>query len=693
MTEEKTEEPEEAPQLVPAEEGPKPIPEEPVNPTPMEEAPEPAPDEEPVNPTPEEKPASPAQPEEAPQPAPVEETPIPAPAETHMPEVIAVHCSKTAADAVNTEELAKLVDLIKYRLQPQAVELLKSSFPAYDEAANNNRLGGQIGLYVYYDKGDKDGISAHENLMEGTIASVMGAYDLNENGALVYQYMLNVNVRHFVEMDEQANPLLDETGKAVISMQEANLASLETTLVHEMMHLFMHDYNRSGMTGALDPDLIGLGREYTQEVADTYFEHVKRVIFPTWFMEGLATSVESNYSFRLEAFNLLSYAGAGTISDWYSPEILKNAYTTTSFQLDPNQPDVQRYFELETGEHGIPGNKEQMSYDAQYVSGYLACLYLGELVANSKGSTAEYIGDDGYTAYDSSVIRDGINTMLKRLHEGETLDDMIRDLSNGRFADTTDFEQKFIKESDDSAAFCAGYLNYMRSLSQDKTRQFLPSGSVLFPFDADYSGPLDRTRDGEANLFRIVDSNEMVESTADLQDVADAGRSLSYNDYILELRVIEEEKTRLSAQTAKINEIAEEVMPGAEIDPSVYDYIINAVYEAQIVDEETKQTILETAKRMMDGLAVETSEQEAVEAFDELPEHSDVEAPDEWEENPDEPETWDEDIWDLASEWNDDTSYDAPAADPDWADADWGGSYDDGDWSESFDASDWDFAA
>ena len=566
---------------------------EPVQP---EEAPMPAPAEEPVNP------------------APVEEAPLPAPAEAFIPEIVTIHCSKTATDAMDTQDLAKLVDLIKYRLQPQAVELLRTSFPAYDEAAQNNQLGSQIGLYVYYDKGDKDGITEHEGIMDGALASVTSYYDEREDGTAVYKYILQVNARSFTEVDEQGNPILDEaTGKSRLSTKEADLAELEGTIVHEMMHMFMHDYNRSGMSGVVDPDVIGMGREFSQESFDAYSEHQKRVSFPVWFMEGLATSIENNYRFRLESFNLLSYAGPGLFGDWYTPENLKNAYTTTSFQVDPNQPDVQRYFELETGEKGINGNPEVKSIDAQYVTGYLACLYLGELAANSEGKTSAYRGDEGYTALDSSVLRDGVNTILRRLHEGETLDAVIGDISNGAFADTTDFEQKFIKGSDDSAIFCTDFLNYMRSLAQDETREFLPTGSILFPFDSDYSGPFDRTKDGESNLFRIVDSNVMEESTADMSYVADAGRSLSYNEYIMELRVVEEEKAKFTAQTETINAIAYEIAPGESLNPAVYEYIMDAVFDAQIVDEETRQTILETAKKMQDDLAAEAAEQAAAE--------------------------------------------------------------------------------
>ncbi len=581
VTEEETEAPEE-------------VAGEPIEPA---EAPMPAPAEEPVNP------------------APAEEAPLPAPAEAFIPEIVTIHCSKTATDAMDTQDLAKLVDLIKYRLQPQAVELLRTSFPAYDEASQNNQLGSQIGLYIFYEKGDKDGIDEHEGIVEGSYASVMAGYEDREDGSAVYKYILELNARSFIETDEQKNPILDDTGKARLTTKESDLADLEATIIHEMMHAFMDDYNRSGMSGVLDPSVMGYGGGAAQQIVDAN-EHMKRVGFPGWFLEGLAVSIESNYRFRLEAFNLLSYADPGVFNEWYTPENLKKAYTTTSFRVDPNQPDVPHYFELETGEKGINGNPEEKSLDARYVTGYLACLYLAELAANREGRTSKYAGADGYTALDSSVLRDGVNTILKRLHEGETLDAVIEDISSGTFADTTDFEQNFIKGSDHSADFCTDFLNHMRSLAQDETREFLPSGSILFPFDSDYSGMFDRTKDGESNLYRIVDSNRLEESTADMSYVTDAGRSLSYNDYVAELRIVEEEKAKLTAQTEIYNAIADEVAPGESLNATVYEYIMNAVFEAQIVDEETRQTILETAKKMQAELTADAAEQAAEDSFD-----------------------------------------------------------------------------
>ena len=465
-------------------------------------------------------------------------------AENRIPEIVSIHCAKTATDALDIKELAELVDMVKYRIQPQAVELLRKSFPAYEEAANNGQLGSQLGLYVYLDKGDDDGVPVHGAAGKGEAAFVGAYYDKDENNNTVYKYILAVNTRFLVMEDENGNPIMDEkTGKAKLKQKDTDLAELENTIIHEMMHAFMDDYNRTVMSGTVDPVLVtdpgtsGLAAEDEERFA-------VQSEFPTWFKEGLATSVENNYASRFDSYNLLSYAGEGRISEWYTPEILRNAYVTTAFKPTLNEGVYERIFDLTNKDCDV------------YVTGFLACLYLGELAANRAGNSSEYIGADGYNAYKSEIIRDGVNSMLERLHNGETLDAIIRDISNDGFADAKDFEQKFIKRDDDSAAFCSGYLNYMRALSQDKTRKYLPNGSILYPFDTDYVTPLDRTKDGQSRLFQIVDSNDVVPSTADMQYVLDAGTSVSYDEYQMCLKVVAEERVQLAAQQAVANEIA-----------------------------------------------------------------------------------------------------------------------------------------
>ena len=589
-------------------------------------------------------------------------------AESRTPEIVSIHCAKKAINAMDIKDLAEVVDMVKYRIQPQAVELLKKSFPAYEEAAAKGQLGSQIGLYVYFGKGENDGVMAH-NIGDGSEAAFVAAlYDEDKEGRTVFKYMLAVNARFLVEEDDVGDLVVDEkTGK--VRLKQEKLDELENTIIHEMMHAFMDDYNRTGMSGTTDPALFS-GTGVDGMTAEDQQQFVLKSGFPTWFKEGLATSVENNYAGRFDSYNLLSYAGEGVISEWYTPEILRKAYVTTAFKPNPNGMVDERCFDLANKDCDV------------YVTGYLACLYLGELAANSAGRTSAYAGADGSDAYKSEVIRDGINAMLERLHNGETLDGIIRDISNGAFADTKDFEQNFIKGNEDSASFCTGYLNYMRALSQDKNRKYLPNGSILYPFDCDFATPLDRTKDGQSKLFQIVDSDDFVPSTADLQDVLDAGTSVSYDEYMNCLKVVQEERTQLAAQQTVIDEIVNAVSPDKKPDQKVVDYITEAVLAAQIVDPETKESIILTARGLSDA-----EDNSITDAQAEAPDGDAVSGRDEASASPDadsreeDPGAADTAAGDIQEESADDSS-------GDYSDDGWDGAYDDDSgWDE---ASGWD---
>ena len=93
-------------------------------------------------------------------------------AETAQPTLVDIYCAQTARDALSDEDLAWLIDLVINRLEPQAVNLLIDRFPAFRAAADKGEIGTQIGLYIYYNKGDADGDPAHVIDAEGTLAYV-----------------------------------------------------------------------------------------------------------------------------------------------------------------------------------------------------------------------------------------------------------------------------------------------------------------------------------------------------------------------------------------------------------------------------------------------------------------------------------------------------------------------------------------
>lgn len=411
-----------------------------------------------------------------------------------LPPEIAVHCGESALAVIDTGSLAQMVDMVKYKVQPQAVELLRTKFPVFEEAARMNQLGRLIGLNFIYDDSYADGLATADYMFRE-----------DEYGNSLMMYRITVNARSLVETDTDDNPLTDPaTGKLRLTADEDAITALVETVTHEMMHIFMCDYNRAGTAGHLDPSVFYLDLYATEEEAAAMEAVSDGILFPIWFKEGYATAVENQYAYRCSDYSQLCCDGGGEYGGWYSPQILRNAASM---------------------------EKHALSRDC-YVIGYLACLYLAELAENSEGRTSLISEENGISTYDSGLLRNGLNTILRLLHEGLTLDDVIYNLSDGRFYSTMDFEESFLLSDDDSAVFCSSLLNYFRWLSLDNSRQYLPNGSVLFPFDQDYDTTIDRTRDASSDLYRIVDSSDHIPSTADLSGVWDAGTSLTWQQCI-----------------------------------------------------------------------------------------------------------------------------------------------------------------
>ena len=79
--------------------------------------------------------------------------------------LVDIYCAQTAREHFTDADLEWIINLIINYLEPQAVELLLNSFPAFREAANNGQIGTRIGLYIYYDKGDGD-VSEHATVSD-----------------------------------------------------------------------------------------------------------------------------------------------------------------------------------------------------------------------------------------------------------------------------------------------------------------------------------------------------------------------------------------------------------------------------------------------------------------------------------------------------------------------------------------------
>lgn len=361
-----------------------------------------------------------------------------------------VHCGPNTLNKYGAKDLAWLVALIKHEIQPRAVGALLDGFPAFSEAAKNNLLGDQISLYVYDVTVDKPAQNQAKNVA-GCLAYVNGSY---KNG--IYEYQIGVNIEGMLEL---------KNGECAI--KDGQRTELENTLVHELMHGLMDDYVRTGMASAdaVSPENPNPTKEYNA--------------FPRWFIEGSATTVERAYVFWASTYDSIKNMGNGQ----YTSEAVKNFFGIAENSLDQYKKDYDK------------------SIVGSYVGGYLACVYLGAKIAT---------GDGDYTSED---VRKGFNTILEKLHNGESLDSIIK--NNTPYGGILDFEDNFLKD-DGSAQFAADLLTYYDKVSSDIGKR--ANGSILMDFETTADSPLEgrgETSENQKTLLIVGDTNDGVASTVD----------------------------------------------------------------------------------------------------------------------------------------------------------------------------------
>ena len=448
-----------------------------------------------------------------------------------LPTLVEIHCAQTAREALSDEELEWFIDLIANYLEPQAVELLLQSFPAFRQAANNGEIGKRISLYIYYESGDKDGKLEHEIASEA-LAYVLGSVAKKDN-EVVYCYMLGVDVEDLIKRDSDDEPIVDpKTGRYVLIRDGENMETLKNTIVHELFHALMDDYNRTGMSGSTR--LQDLMPSQGGVITEAQISRHKTLRYPGWFVEGTASAVENNYQYRYKMFQILrrqvgsnGYVGTGLLEDSFTQELILYNYLNAQ-----KEDGGLAYFALPWSVGGVDqSGKSVDSTASRYASGYLATLYLGELAARYSRSgepSVRTIG--GVTTVDSYILRDGLNSILTWLHDDNTtLDSLIKAISpkdaTGRpiYTDTKSFEEQFIcgpklpgndfATGSDSLVFVTDFLNYMLALDNQLPADEHPNGSILFDFDRRFTSPLDSSKEAHSDYLRIVGSNLLMPSS------------------------------------------------------------------------------------------------------------------------------------------------------------------------------------
>ena len=441
-------------------------------------------------------------------------------------DLVDIYCSQTAKDALGEEQLETLVDLIVTSIEPQAVNLLTEKFDCFRDAAANDELGREIGMYIYYVEGDQDGIAEHEDVAPGAYAYVRGYMPYKEDGC-EYVYMIGIDAEMISSVDEAGNP--------VLNIDEPTRVQLDTTFCHELFHAFMDDYNRAGMSGFTDPDAYFADLLLTD---DEGLQLIEETSFPNWFQEGLASCVGNVYPADLNLF-------AEYFFDFTSWQYLDTCTNDQLCLFYASQGTLEGSGEDKYDmEASVENNDDGHVNGATYTSGYMACLYLADLACRKfEGEPAVVFDGNGQIeSISSEKLRDGLSIILTSLHEGATLDEVIADVSGGTYTDTADFTKRFIKgtyndetqtyEGDPgSLPFCVGFLNYMHQAdSVDPDTH--PAGSVLLDdFTSTEKTPLVQDQKADSEFYRLAEQNTYVVSTVSNEKcLKDGGTSYSASD-------------------------------------------------------------------------------------------------------------------------------------------------------------------
>lgn len=412
--------------------------------------------------------------------------------------LVNVHCDDKAKKALSKDDLEFLADLVVNKLHPQAVNLLQEKFPAFKEAADNGKIGDYLAVLVSYDdKSDVSGYASRGWTDDMTYPDYRFCYSFTVNAAMVSEY------------DQDNNPVV------VRDTSSSKLTELANTIVHELFHVFSYDYNRPGLTG----------RSY---VDGTLSDVDTDVQFPVWFVEGTATSVEDNWFERQDALKMLrTPSGESTPLENYDKDLLLNRYVNGRYYKDEDGNIKCDYnFDIQCCNGTDLDGRDCEVVSNRYISGYLATMYLCELAVRNNRLGPGYSGssivenEDGTKKIDSTALRKGLNYIIESMHNGQTLDGVINNISRGSFVNTYDFEERFIKGikdgedvyqgEADSLNFVYEFVTYMNELDKEAgtTRNNLTNGSLLFDFDKDFRSPLDFGKEEETNVLKALDNDE-----------------------------------------------------------------------------------------------------------------------------------------------------------------------------------------
>lgn len=221
-----------------------------------------------------------------------------------------------------------------------------------------------------------------------------------------------------------------------------NLVELEATISHEMIHAFMDEATTAGMIG-FNP------------ATNSFSSAVK---FPTWFVEGMAQTA----------------SGPG---NWVHPN------SDGGLRIDASSSDTEIANQIAAHKLGT-----NVGGSGDYGTGYLACMYLGWAITS---------GGDASVAVNATNVSRGLTALMNEVIGGKSLNEAIKELTNGAFTSTSDFQTKFNAAGTDVTGFVQKLMGAKGSgrgglISGDLAATDLVSDDVvadlkLFELDKDHS--------------------------------------------------------------------------------------------------------------------------------------------------------------------------------------------------------------
>ncbi len=368
--------------------------------------------------------------------------------------------------------LAWLSDRLMHCIVPQAVKKLMQ-IPVFEQAA----LEGQISRYTAL------GLTDSETNQFGAMFTCAYVGPDGESIRSIDAPQDNLAYRLLVNLAVCGQDTMRD---------DRRLIELEDTVLHEMMHAFMFDYNRNAMNGT---DRTGR-RVFARDEAGEYLldeagERISVNALPDWFAEGTATSVQAGYALRRR--ELLDFFGTDLPPEEYMPILSDRA--NMMYVLHDIWPDDIFLASLKDSEN-------------TYNLGYVASMYLYSMAAAKMG--LEPVRMEGNRPrLNRAALLEGLNQILFDLHEGRSLDSIIAEISaDGEtglplYADTGAFEKQCFFGADEPG------LIFWQNMMLDCENRFLtegmvPAGSVLPGYDTMQEHYLPREWAEEAEVFAIA---------------------------------------------------------------------------------------------------------------------------------------------------------------------------------------------